>query len=225
MNFTFTFWISYTGRLWIEELQQKYCQNSYRLWHHTAGDGVLQQKRCPLVPLLMLLHLLPFCKGPRPSASFLHGWDSKKANETFELSNIVKPKLISTVCRWMVLKRNELFILTKFYNDHTSVNLVEFISTSKRNIMCIDRNVPPSQFRGKKKDRISKVHINTFLYFYSVGQLLWPRPNIIPAGDHNKIIFSHSNWFIFLWSNWIIFSSFTSRLYFYKYILRCLHRR
>ena len=149
----------------------------------------------------------------------------KKANETFELSNIVKPKLISTVCRWMVLKRNELFILTKFYNDHTSVNLVEFISTSKRNIMCIDRNVPPSQFRGKKKDRISKVHINTFLYFYSVGQLLWPRPNIIPAGDHNKIIFSHSNWFIFLWSNWIIFSSFTSRLYFYKYILRCLHRR
>ena len=163
MNFTFTFWISYTGRLWIEELQQKYCQNSYRLWHHTAGDGVLQQKRCPLVPLLMLLHLLPFCKGPRPSASFLHGWDSKKANETFELSNTVKPKLISTVCRWMVLKRNELFILTKFCNDHTSVNLVEFISMSKRHIMCIDWNVPPSQFRGKKKDRISKVHINTFL--------------------------------------------------------------
>ena len=40
-----------------------------------AGDGVLQQKCWTLVSLLLLLHLLPLCQGPRPCTTFLHWWD------------------------------------------------------------------------------------------------------------------------------------------------------
>ena len=59
----------------------------------------------------MLLHVLPFCQGPRPSTTCIYRWD-------FYLSNITVSKHVDTkthIYTRLVPKSGELFSLSKYH--------------------------------------------------------------------------------------------------------------
>ena len=122
-----------------------------------SGDGVLQQKCCPLVPKILLLHLLPLCPRPRPGTSLLYRWKNYISPHNFKT-----PWHQNLLVGGMALIKRVNFSYTNA-KCHTFVNLMDFAFIPKRQIL----NFNTSQNTWYLKLKMKKILITSIQSTYN----------------------------------------------------------